>query len=90
MVDKGIEVRLAMRDEGEFVVCYLAHQGSMTGSVVLGSFRKAILEQHPDVWEKWKLLMAETLNLMIKFITGLEVENWTEQSAPESEKIGHA
>jgi hypothetical protein len=82
-------MRLAIREEGEFVNAYHAAPNTMEGAMLVGSIRAAILRQHRDIWQDWKNLMTRAYQVVIHDVTGIHAE-MNEQAAPEHEKSGRA
>lgn len=80
-------MRLAFREEGEFVNCYLADMGTMEGAKLLASMRKPILD---EVWQEWKKLMQKQLTAAIAEVFGDIVDHFEEERAPEHERNGRA
>ena len=85
--DADFPCRLAFREEGEFVNCYLALKETMEGAVLLSSMRTPIVI---DVFEDWKDLMRRQMTAAIKDVFGAEVLGYEEQNAPEHERSGRA
>lgn len=86
---KSINVRLAIREEGEWVNAYLAHVGTMDGSILIGSILKGIVEKDTRLWEQWKSVMTAALQMGIEEISGM-VPEMVEQAAPPHERAGNA
>jgi len=88
--DLILAMRLSFRVEGEFVNAYMAKPDTMEGATLLGSFRKSMLEESPEIWERWKDLMRDSFGLMIKGALGIDAEWGGEKPAPEHERSGRA
>ena len=82
------QVRLALRNEGEFVNAYAALGGTMDGAILMGSLRKTLAADN-RVWFRWKSLMTDLFRAVVKDAFGVDVET-VEQPAPEHERAGHA
>jgi len=80
--------RIAFRQEGEFVNCYLAKMGTMEGAELMGSMRTVILEagfrdDYIEMMKKW-------VSLTVKDFLGVELARFDEEPAPEHERAGRA
>lgn len=80
--------RLAIRDEGSFVACYLARSGTMEGAVLIATLAKAFA-QVPGAFDAWQQTLTKALVGALE-IGGNKVEGVEISGAPEHEKAGHA
>lgn len=82
--------RLAMRHEGSEWVAYYAIDGTMEGSLRLGSIRMAIVKDERRR-QQFMDLMRDAVGDMLEQIMGVRPE-WPHppQPAPEHEKAGQA
>lgn len=75
--------RLAFRDEGVMVRCYIASLDSMQEATLLSCIPKAVLRSSPDIWRDWKLLMERSLVVICKEVFGVEPVRFEESVPPE-------
>jgi hypothetical protein len=80
-------IRLAIRSEGEFVNAYHAETGTMKGALLLGSIRRTLLRQQPDLFDTWKSLMSKAYSQMIEDALSVK-PTMIEEPAPEHERAG--
>lgn len=89
--NRTLAMRLSFRVEGDFVNAYMAKPDTMDGATLLASFRKTILDQQPETWERWKDLMRDAFGGAIKDALGVDGVEWGgERPAPEHERSGRA
>jgi hypothetical protein len=85
-----LQIRLAMRHEGLWWNAYLAQSDSMNQAIHLGSIRMTLVQD-----EKTKTAFLDAMKIAMtvaaKEAIGVEMQ-WPDppQSAPESERSGHA
>lgn len=80
--------RLAIRSEGEYVNAYFADLDTMDGAILLGSIKRNIAEA--GMFDSWRLLMQESLAVMVQHAIGERPEYDEPQAAPEHERAGRA
>ena len=80
--------RLAIRKEGNFVNAYLAGPANMNDAMLLGSLLLGIAKR-PDLFERWKALMTDTLAAALTDVFGVAHPTFVERRAPENERSGH-
>jgi hypothetical protein len=61
MSEKEIGVRISLREEGDWVIAYLAQPGMMDGSYMLGSILTRILEKDDEIYLRWKAIMKDVI-----------------------------
>lgn len=64
--------RIAIREEGDYVVLFLAYYHSMIGAQTLGMMRKECLS-NPAIREKWMVFVKALAADMIEDVTGQKV-----------------
>lgn len=79
--------RLAFREEGEWVSCYLARTDTMDDATLIGTMRRSALFE--PIWTGWKQLMRQMLQTLLE-ADGITVAGFGEESAPEHERSGRA
>jgi len=84
----AVDLRLAFRNEGDFVNCYLMPSDGGKHQTLLASVRVSICEQHPDVWNAFKDMMKLAIGQMIESVTGKKPDVMFERQAGDEE--GHA
>jgi hypothetical protein len=77
--------RIAIRHEGHMVNAYWAKPDTMEGALWLGSI-PAAFASNEELFERFKGLMIDGAGSIIEDITGGEIENWAEKTAPEHER----
>ena len=87
VTDRVQPYRLAFRNEGDFVNCYFSAPDTMSEALLLGSFRRVLLDSVPGVWEAWRTLMRDAMDTVNLNAFG-ERGKWEETPAPEHEKAG--
>ena len=85
-----IKVRIAIREEGDFINAYLAQPGTLKNAVLFASMRRTVAYIDRDVFEKWKRLLTEMLNATMRDTFGVEADGFIEQSPPSGERSGSA
>ncbi len=83
------KLRLAMRAEGDFWNAYAAVTGTMDGAILLGSIRMALVEDRP-MKDAFMSLMQIGMEDLIQTVSGSDVQSWTINPAPQSERAGRA
>lgn len=84
-----VPVRLAFRNEGEFVNAYIAPPNSMKDALLVGSMRHTYMDRHKPAWEEWKKLMGDILQEIVRQRVGV-VPEMREEKAPQHERSGKA
>lgn len=84
------QIRLAIRQEGQFVNAYVAPFDSMQDALHIGSISLALLNMRPALFEGFKALMVDAMTALVETGTDAKVLGTFEQAAPEHEKAGHA
>lgn len=85
--------RLAIRNEGEWVVAYLLLPGETPGGegLEIGRLSCVVLDddggKQGQLFQGWKQLLSDWLIRTLEKITGLKVAGTTEESPPPNEKI---
>ena len=83
-------VRLALRQEGDWWVAYLASTGTMKGSLEIGRVLMGIVASNEDNRRAFMDLMSKALSDAIEHEFGVRPERIEERPAPEHEKYGNA
>ncbi|HMF28651.1 MAG TPA: hypothetical protein VKE42_07755 [Candidatus Cybelea sp.] len=80
--------RLAFRVEGNKWTAYAAKQGTMDGAIWMGAVAIGIVEND----ELKRRFMDIMKDFFLEFLKerGIEVDYWSEDQAPESERTGNA
>lgn len=82
-------IRLAIRDEGEWINAYLARRGTMADAILVATLRKSLAEM-PGGFDAFKAHCGELARILIEdalgpgALAGLVLE-----AAPENERSGH-
>jgi hypothetical protein len=79
------DIRLAFRVEGPFWNVYIAGPDTMDDAILLASIRMTGVK-NPEHREQFKELMKLVLREAVKTSSGLSIEDWAEQTAPEHER----
>lgn len=87
MTDPVKPFRLAFREEGEYVNCYLAHPDTMSEAVLIASLRRAVADH---VWPEYRALMEKWASVTCQEVFGAEPAEFIEERAPEHERSGRA
>lgn len=87
-MERHISIRLAMRVEGDWWVCYLAKEGTMEGSIELGRIRLLYVQLNPAHKENFMSLMKSILDDFLKNLFDVENTTWTQRTAAEHERSG--
>ena len=83
-------LRIALREEGDWWMAYVARPGTMEGALPIASIRMAIVRQSIEHKEAFIELMKDIIEDILTG-QGVVIEDWSEpQDAPESERSGHA
>jgi hypothetical protein len=85
-----MQMRLAIRQEGQFVNAYVAQATDMAGAFLVGSISLGLLNMRPELFEQFKALMTDALAALIEVGAGGKVLATFEEQAPEHERAGHA
>ena len=80
--------RLAIRDEGNFVACYLARTGTLQGAVLAATLSKTFALV-PGAFDAWRDALSGALVGALE-LAGHQVEGVDVEAAPEHERAGHA
>jgi hypothetical protein len=80
-------VKLAFREEGEYVNVYLQQIDREDKAIYLASFRTQMLRDTPGLFDAWKEVLKEGLKGVISGVLGADVESW-EESVVSKEKEG--
>lgn len=83
-------VRLAIRNEGEFVNAYIALTTSMADAMLIGSVLRGALDATPGAFDRWKQLMSDILASGITKALGAPPLDMIEETPPEHERSGRA
>jgi len=83
-------IRLAIRQEGNMVNAYVAKADTMEGAFVIGSIALGVVQARRDLFDRFQQTMTAALQVLVEANTGLKVEGFDVQAAPEHEKAGHA
>lgn len=79
-------IRIASRQEGDYINFYIAAPNTMEGAHLLLSAHKALIATVG--WEAAKDMVVKTLSRGLKEAVGVEVNAWTTELAPEHERSG--
>ena len=88
----GQLARLALRQEGDLWVGYLAPPDTMEKALTLGSVSISLVEGKPELQKQFKDLMKAVFDEAIKEALGV-TPDWSqseETPAPAHEKAGHS
>lgn len=80
--------RLAIRDEGNFVACYLARTGTLQDAVLVATLAKTFALV-PGAFDAWRDALTNALVGALQ-VLGHQVEGVDIQAPPEHERAGHA
>ena len=84
---KRLDMRLAFREEGEFVNCYFVPSlGSMKDAILMASMRATLLRRHAGEFDVFKETMTRILQTILEKFPGATVGGWTESPGPENER----
>lgn len=84
------KIRLAIREEGQFVNAYLAQSDNMAGAFLVGSIAVGLLKMEPELFEQFKALMTAAMKTLVEVGVGGKVLGTFEEPPPEHERAGHA
>lgn len=85
MTNTSTPIRLALREEGNWWVAYVATTDNMAGAIEIGRMHLNALREVPDGVPRWKALMVDILAANLTSV-GATVLGWDEQKAPEHER----
>jgi cytochrome c oxidase assembly factor CtaG len=85
-----MQIRLALREEGEFWNAYLALPDTMVNAKLIGSIMMGPVRKNPEIKNAFMAVMQQILADAVNDVTGEVVENWTVERAPEAERSGHS
>jgi len=88
MPDPKRPIRLAMRQEGDWWVAYVATTESMQGAFEIGRIAMGAARD-PQVKDAFLAVMVQVLQGNLEAM-GLTPLSWETRSAPESERAGRA
>lgn len=74
-------IKLAIRDEGEWVVAYFATLDEAE-KIEVGRMAKGVLQKVPGVWESWKILLISACNQFVQDELGVKPVGWQELEPP--------
>ena len=83
-------VRLAFREEGEYINAYLAYTDSMKDAQLLGSIRKSVCDRERSFFEAFRGLMQSAMAYVVADATGAELVFGETRAAPEHERTRKA
>jgi hypothetical protein len=82
-------IRLAFRVEGEKWTCYAAKPNTMEGALWMGSLMLSLVRDE-NRKRAFMDLMSSALGEFIAEKFGRDIESWSIEQAPESERSGSA
>lgn len=84
-------IRIAIRQEGNFINAYLAQPGSMEGGLLIGSISAGLCNADAQnaTFEQFKSALETGAAALLKSL-GVQVESMETRPAAEHEKAGHA
>jgi len=85
-----VELRLALRVEGEWWNAYVAHAGTMDGAHKVGSILMVAVRDNEARKKAFMKLMQDVMSDVLKEATGLRPLWFEAQAAPEHERAGNA
>lgn len=85
-----MQIRLALREEGQFWNAYLARADTMDNAKLIGSIAIGAVKKDPAAKETFKSLMQGILADAIQEYTGEAPSEWETRTAPEAERAGHS
>ena len=90
MNEKVMQVRLALREEGNFWNAYMALPDTMENAKLIGSIAMGAVIQDEKTKKDFMKVMQRVLAMAIKDVTGVKPKDWKITPGPESEKSGHS
>lgn len=85
-----IELRLALRVEGDWWNAYVAERGTMEGARKIGSILMAAVSDNEERKKAFMEVMQSFMSDILKETTGVRPLWWETQEAPEHERSGNA
>lgn len=85
-----VELRLALRAEGDWWNAYIAESGTMEGAHKVGSILMAAVHDNEERKEAFMKLMQSFMSDVLKDVTGVRPLWWEPKTAPERERAGNA
>jgi hypothetical protein len=85
-----MEIRLALRHEGDWWNAYLAKADSMEGAKLIGSILIGAVVGNRQRKRAFINLMQDVMADGAERLTGVRPTEFDEHSAPESERAGHS
>ena len=85
-----MEMRLALRVEGDWWNAYIAVSGTMEGARLIGSILMATVRDNEDRKKAFMELMQGIMSDAIKEMTGARPLWWEARDAPGHERSGNA
>lgn len=82
--------RVAIREEGNVINCYIAPISSMIGARLIASIDLELVKADRELFEAWVSMMSTAAALEYKRATGREVKDIIVQPAPPYERMGKA
>ena len=80
--------RLAIRDEGEWIVAYYALPHTMDGAIEVSRLSSGIADEDGAVvFQAWKGALGEWISRMLERVTGIKVTHLDEVPPPGHERI---
>lgn len=90
MTDEIKPFRLAFREEGDFVNCYMAFIDSMKDAILLASVRAKVLRADPEMFGEYQELMKRWATAACNDMFGAGPTEFIVEVAPEHERSGRA
>ena len=86
-----MQLRLAMRHEGNFWNAYVAPTGTMDGAILIGSIAFGLVQKDALMKDGFMALMMMGMEATIEKVTGAKTDAWHDPvPAPPHERAGHA
>lgn len=82
-------IRIAIRDEGEFTVAYVAGLDPGGFMVPVASLRNSLVNLDEEAFEEWREVLQQLVARMVKKVTGINVTSFEFGPLAEHEKVGH-
>jgi hypothetical protein len=86
---RKMPIRLALREEGPMWNAYLARQGTLEGSRLIGSIAIGAVTKNPEIKERFQTLMTDVMKHAIQQTLGVTPDEFIVERGPESERSGH-
>jgi hypothetical protein len=80
--------RLAFREEGQWVNCYFAKEGTMDGAILMASVLKNVLTVQR--WDEYCAMMQAALGELMTDVAGVDAIDFIAEPAAEHERSGQA